>query len=71
MRMHGKFAMRTPGSFGENIHHSECGDHECRTVEVGGETYEAIPEQLLVRAGLIAATSMLNPTNTDTLPENS
>lgn len=49
---------------------NECGDNECRTVEVGGETYEVIPEQLLVRAGLIAATSMLDPTNPDKSHEN-
>lgn len=40
----------------------ECGDNECRTVEVGGKSYEVIPEQLLVRAGLIAASRMLDPT---------
>ncbi len=50
---------------------NECGDNECRTMEVGGETYEVIPEQLLVRAGLIAATSMLDPTNPDKFPETS
>ena len=48
---------------------NECGDNECRTVEVGGETYEVIPEQLLVRAGLIAATSLLDTTNPDHFPE--
>ena len=40
----------------------ECGDNDCRTVEVGGESYEVIPEDLLVRAGLIAASRMLDPT---------
>lgn len=42
----------------------ECGDNECRTVEMAGQTYEVIPEQLLVRAGLIAASRMLDPTLT-------
>jgi hypothetical protein len=32
-----------------------CGDEECRTVEVAGEAYEAIPADLIVRAGLTAA----------------
>lgn len=32
-----------------------CGDEECRTLEVGGETYEIIPKDLILRAGLIAA----------------
>lgn len=44
---------------------SECGDNDCRTLELGGATYEVIPEQLLVRAGLIAATTMLDPTHSD------
>ena len=34
---------------------SVCGDSECRTVEVGGSIYEVVPEELLVKAGLIAA----------------
>uniref|UniRef100_UPI003F494AB1 DUF2703 domain-containing protein n=1 Tax=Cupriavidus yeoncheonensis TaxID=1462994 RepID=UPI003F494AB1 len=34
---------------------SVCGDAECRTVDVGGTTYEVVPEELLVKAGLIAA----------------
>lgn len=41
---------------------NECGDNDCRTVEMGGATYEVIPEDLLVRAGVIAATRMLDPT---------
>lgn len=40
----------------------ECGDNHCRTVEVGGRTYEVIPEELLVRAGMIAGKRMLDPT---------
>lgn len=32
-----------------------CGDAECRTVEYADETHEAIPAELIVRAGLIAA----------------
>jgi hypothetical protein len=32
-----------------------CGDAECRTVSVGGRTYEAIPSELIVRAGFLAA----------------
>lgn len=38
-----------------------CGDAQCRTVEVGGAVYEAIPEDLLVRAALLAAASLLGP----------
>lgn len=43
---------------------NECGDNNCRTVDVGGQSYEVIPEELLVRAGVIAATRMLDPTLT-------
>ena len=36
-----------------------CGDAECRTVTVDGNTYEAIPARLIVRAGLLAAEKIL------------
>ncbi|MBN8442381.1 MAG: DUF2703 domain-containing protein [Thauera sp.] len=36
-----------------------CGDAECRTLEVEEQTYEAIPADLMVRAGLIAASRLL------------
>ncbi|MDA8423134.1 MAG: DUF2703 domain-containing protein [Nitrospiraceae bacterium] len=32
-----------------------CGDAECRTVEYGGDVHEAIPAELIVRAGITAA----------------
>ena len=35
-----------------------CGDEECRTVEVAGETHETIPADLIVRAGLAAAAAL-------------
>lgn len=35
-----------------------CGDSECRTVSMDGNTYEAIPEELIIRAGLIAAAEL-------------
>lgn len=37
---------------------SVCGDSACRTVDVGGTSYEVVPEELLVKAGLIAALTM-------------
>ncbi|MFG1346620.1 DUF2703 domain-containing protein [Xanthobacter autotrophicus DSM 431] len=40
---------------------SVCGDSECRTVEVENSTFETIPEGLLLRAALIAAAHMLEP----------
>ena len=45
-----------------------CGDEECRTLEIDGTSHEVVPEALLVRAGLIAASQLLDPTlsNPDT-----
>ena len=39
---------------------SACGDAECRTVTVDGKTYEAIPVELIVKAGLLAAARLLS-----------
>jgi len=50
------------GSSGASRCCDACGDAECRTLEVEGTTYEAIPESLLLRAGLIAASRLLDPT---------
>ncbi len=36
-----------------------CGPAECRTVEVGGQVYEAIPADLIVKAGLTAVLEIL------------
>ena len=38
---------------------STCGDSDCRTVTVDGKTYEAIPAELIVKAGLLAAAQLL------------
>ena len=35
-----------------------CGDAECRTVEYADETHEAIPADLIVRAGLVAVSQV-------------
>ncbi len=34
---------------------STCGDSDCRTVELGDQTYETIPADLIVKAGMKAA----------------
>jgi hypothetical protein len=39
---------------------SVCGESECRTIEVKGTTFEVIPERLVVRAALIAASHLLD-----------
>jgi len=36
-----------------------CGDSECRTISVDDQTYEAIPETIILRAGLLAAAEKL------------
>lgn len=38
---------------------SVCGEAECRTLEVGGSTFEAIPEKLFLRAALVASSQLL------------
>lgn len=48
------------GSTGASRCCSVCGDNECRTVEVGGTSFEAVPERLIVAAGLAAAASLLS-----------
>lgn len=35
-----------------------CGDAECRTVVVGKQTYESIPADLIIKAGLAAASHL-------------
>lgn len=38
---------------------SVCGNLPCRTMQVGGETYDAVPEELIIRAGMLAASAMV------------
>ncbi|MGA1864841.1 MAG: DUF2703 domain-containing protein [bacterium] len=35
-----------------------CGDAECRTIEVDTKVYESIPADLIIKAGLIAASQL-------------
>ena len=52
---------------GAEVGQSPCGsccselgeDVECRTVSIGGETYEVIPAQLIVKAGLLAVAQIM------------
>lgn len=41
---------------------SVCGESECRTVEVGATTFEAIPEKLFLKAALVASSQLLELT---------
>ena len=38
-----------------------CGDLPCRTMQLDGHTYEAIPEELIVKAAMIAAARRIGP----------
>lgn len=40
---------------------SVCGEAQCRTVQVGPTTYETIPQALFIKAGLMAASRLLEP----------
>lgn len=44
---------------------STCGDTDCRTVTVDGKTYEEIPAELIVRAGLLAEAQLLQEKHRD------
>jgi hypothetical protein len=39
---------------------SVCGTSECRTVNVDGTTFETIPENLLLKAALVASSHLLS-----------
>jgi hypothetical protein len=47
---------------------SVCGESDCRTAEVSGTVFEAIPEKLFIRAGLAAAASLFDITNDEPWP---
>ncbi len=38
---------------------SACGDADCRTIIVEGRSYEAVPKELIVKAGMLAAAQMI------------
>ena len=38
-----------------------CGDAECRTLVTTGQVYESIPAELIVKAGLLAASKLVGP----------
>ena len=40
---------------------SVCGDAECRTIAVANHVFEAIPSELILKAGLIAAAQLVGP----------
>lgn len=53
------------GTTGQSQCCGACGDAECRTITVDGITHEAIPEALIIRAGLLAAAENLRVRSTN------
>ena len=49
------------GTAGKSKCCDTCGDSECRTISIGENTYAAIPEYLIIKAGLLAAAALLTP----------
>lgn len=47
---------------GANVGQSKCcdvcGEAECRTISIGQDTFEIIPEELIIRAALLAAAEL-------------
>lgn len=36
-----------------------CGPNNCRTINIGGEIYETIPSEVIIKAGLLAASELI------------
>jgi anti-sigma factor RsiW len=52
------------GEVGHSTCCGVCGDADCRTLELEGQTYEAIPAALIIQAGLQAASWLLSAPGT-------
>lgn len=52
-------------SVGKSTCCSACGGAACRTLEVGEQTFETIPEQLILKAALLAAAQSLFPASNE------
>ena len=46
------------GTTGKSKCCDACGDSECRTISIGENTFESVPEELIIRAGLLAAAEL-------------
>lgn len=42
---------------------SVCGDYECRTIQLGDDVFEAIPLELILKAALVAASQLIEPSS--------
>lgn len=57
------------GTVGESECCDVCGPTDCRTVTVNGDTYEEIPPELIIKAGLIAASNMIEDSSSNSCCE--
>jgi len=57
------------GTVGESECCDVCGPTDCRTVTVNGDTYEEIPPELIIKAGLIAASNMIENSSSNSCCE--
>jgi len=58
------------GKIGQSPCCDVCGPSECRTVGVEGETYETIPADLVIKAGLFAASRLVGTETNESCCEN-
>jgi hypothetical protein len=58
------------GEVGESQCCDVCGPTDCRTTIVDGETYEEIPAELIIKAGLIAASSIVGSKESESCCDN-
>lgn len=58
------------GKVGQSQCRDVCGPTKCRTVGIGGEVYEVIPTDLVIKAGLLAASQLLSPDNNKSCSKN-
>jgi Domain of unknown function (DUF2703) len=47
-----------------------CGDLPCRTLEVDGQSFEAVPQDLVVKAALIAAAALVGAARSTPAPDS-
>ena len=48
------------GKVGQSPRCDVCGPHDCRTVEIQGQIYDTIPSEIIIKAGLSAASQIIN-----------
>jgi hypothetical protein len=49
------------GTYGRSQCCDVCGPNDCRTVSVGKEVFEVVPAELVIKAGLMAASQLFGP----------